>query len=190
MHRGFIIYDDLWHGTLLLKESASKLTFYAFYRRCNLLSCYLLLPGGRYSTVIRGLIAIFRKCIISLYFGIEGGIPHFGQRVIQEQFSKQEDTFSIALQFSKTLPGTVVTWDCRKVPLKKVAFTHFANKRSGIRTYVQQLKSGSKLLRIYAIIKQPAGIDKILGIAEKVELNFTAEEHPLNVLAGIEFRAV
>ena len=27
MHRGFIIYDDLWHGTLLLKESASKLTF-------------------------------------------------------------------------------------------------------------------------------------------------------------------
>ena len=31
----------------------------------------------------------------------------------------------------------------------------------------------------------PAGIDKILGIAEKVELNFTAEEHPLNVLAGI-----
>ena len=70
----------LWHGTLLLKESASKLTFYAFYRRCNLLSCYLLLPGGRYSTVIRGLIAIFRKCIISLYFGIEGGIPHFRQR--------------------------------------------------------------------------------------------------------------
>lgn len=80
MHRGFIIYDDLWHGTLLLKESASKLTFYAFYRRCNLLSCYLLLPGGRHSTVIRGLIAIFRKCIISLYFGIEGGIPHFRQR--------------------------------------------------------------------------------------------------------------
>lgn len=26
------------------------------------------------------LIAIFRKCIISLYFGIEGGIPHFRQR--------------------------------------------------------------------------------------------------------------
>ena len=36
----------------------------------------------------------------------------------------------------------------------------------------------------------PAGIDKILGIAEKVELNFTAEEHPLNILAGIEFTAV
>lgn len=70
----------LWHGYILLKESASKLTFYAFYRRCNLLSCYLLLPGGRYSTVIRGLITVFRICIISLYFGIEGGIPQFRQR--------------------------------------------------------------------------------------------------------------
>lgn len=80
MHRGFIVYEGLWHGTLLLKESASKLTFYAFYCRCNLLSCYLLLPGGWYSTVIRGLIAIFRICIISLYLGIEGGIPHLRQR--------------------------------------------------------------------------------------------------------------
>ena len=144
MHRGFIIYDDLWHGTLLLKESASKLTFYAFYRRCNLLSCYLLLPGGRYSTVIRGLIAIFRKCIISLYFGIEGGIPHFRQRCY---------------------PGTV-------------------------------LKAGGYIFNRPAILKNITGyssnmgLDKILGIAEKVELNFTAEEHPLNVLAGIEFRAV
>ena len=119
MHRGFIIYDDLWHGTLLLKESASKLTFYAFYRRCNLLSCYLLLPSGRYSTVIRGLIAIFRKCIISLYFGIEGGIPHFRQRCYPGTVLKARGYISIALQFSKTLPGTVVTWDCRKVPLKK-----------------------------------------------------------------------
>lgn len=119
MHRGFIIYDDLWHGTLLLKESASKLTFYAFYRRCNLLSCYLLLPSGRYSTVIRGLIAIFRKCIISLYFGIEGGIPHFRQRCYPGTVLKARGYIFNRPAILKTLPGTVVTWDCRKVPLKK-----------------------------------------------------------------------
>ena len=71
---------QLWYGYILLKESASKLTFYVFYRRCNLLSCYLLLPGGWYRTVIRGLNTIFRIRIISLYFGIEGGIPQFRQR--------------------------------------------------------------------------------------------------------------
>ena len=113
-----------------------------------------------------------------------------GKDVIQEQFSKQEDTFSIALQFSKTLPGTVVTWDCRKVPLKKVAFTHFANKRSGTVLMFSSSKVEANSFAFTQSSNNPAGIDKILGIAEKVELNFTAEEHPLNVLAGIEFRAV
>ena len=113
-----------------------------------------------------------------------------GRDVIQEQFSKQEDTFSIALQFSKTLPGTVVTWDCRKVPLKKVAFTHFANKRSGTVLMFSSSKVKANSFAFTQSSNNPAGIDKILGIAEKVELNFTAEVHPLNVFAGIELRAV
>lgn len=30
MHRGFIVYEGLWHGTLLFKESTSKLSFTPF----------------------------------------------------------------------------------------------------------------------------------------------------------------